>query len=378
MFKFDEEQKDIQNLIGKLKDKICIYNNDNDVEDFMDYAVKVLLNNDLFSVTIPDEYGGCLLSNKLAFTVIYEVAKVNPSLAQILMVHNFGFCKLIDLYGDNAQKNKYLRKIQNNHEIGIFAFHEPSGSNLSDIKLCAKKSEDCYILNGTKTMITYADKADYAIIAAKVEEENNFYSYFVVDLKNSKGISTSENEQTLGMDGVHLGEINFTNCKIDLQSKIGNKGDFGKITGDVVGYLRAANAAIALGIADSAFNEAVKYAKNRIIDGESLINESICKSKIGEMFSKLKSMEVIVFNLYNILDQKGIQDIFYNSSIVKYIVTESAAEICNDSLQIHGGYGYIKGFPIEQLYRDIRITTINGGTTEILKLTIGNMVNECM
>ncbi|WP_026882935.1 acyl-CoA dehydrogenase family protein [Clostridium akagii] len=380
MFKFDDEQKDIHNLINMLKSKICIFNNNNnsDISDFMDNAIKVLMDNYLFSCTIPEEYGGCLLSNKLAFTILYEVSKLNPSLAQILMVHNFGFCKLIDLYGSEAQKEKYLAKVQSEGEIGIFAFHEASGSNLSDIKLSAKKSGSYYIINGRKTMITYADKADYAIIGAKVEGEENHYSYFVVDLKNTKEISFSKNEKTLGMDGVRLGEINFINCKIDLQNKIGEKKEFGEISGDIVGYLRAGNAAIALGIADSAFNEAVKYAKNRIIDGKSLIEEGICKSKIGEMYSKLKSIEVIVFNLYKLLDEEEGKDIFVNSSIVKYIVTESAAQICNDSLQIHGGYGYIKGIPIEQLYRDIRITTINGGTSEILKLVIGSLVNEFM
>ncbi len=378
MFNFNNDQIEIKKHIEGFSESIKFHDIDrNNTRYFMEESLKAVGDLGYLGICVPEKYGGTALDTLSAVTVLVEFAKVNAALAHIVNAHSFCFCRLLVKFGSEKQKEFYLNQLALGRKVGTFALTEPDGCNLDNIKLTAKRRDNYYILNGTKCMITYASCADYALIFTKTgqagEDIEHSYSFFIVDLKKTEGINIGKPEMTMGMEGTQIAEINFSDCKIPADNLLGKEGDGLNIVGNMLEISRTTNAAVALGIALSAYQEAVKFAHHRLLNGKPLVQHPVANSKLADMYCKLKGMELCTYYAAQMFDENK-ENMYFNSSIVKYMVTEAAKEICDKALQIHGGYGYIKDYFIEQLYRDVRINTIMGGSTEIILSGIGELI----
>ncbi len=380
MFNFTNDQVEIKKHIAGSSEVLRFHNIDgNNIRYFMEEALKVVGRLGYLGMSVPEKYGGTGLDTLSAATALVEFAKVNAALAHIVNAHSFCFITPLVKYGSEKQKNFYLSQLAAGQKIGTFAFTEPDGSNVNTIRVTAKRINNGYLLNGTKCMITYAGCADYALIFTRTGPAGGglerSFSFFIADLKQTEGITIGKPEMTMGMEGTQIAEINFHDCKVPADDLLGREGDGLEIIADMLETSRTTNAAVALGIALAAYEEAVKYAHHRSLNGKPLIQHPVINAKLAGMYCKLQSMELnTYYTAQNLAEKK--KNVFTDSSVVKYMVAETAKEICDASLQIHGGYGYIKDYFIEQLYRDVRINTIMGGTSETILSEIGGLITQ--
>ncbi len=373
MFIYNEEQLIIKESIKDLFKDIGLKNkNIEDFKKFNESAVNVLIENGYYAMNIPKEYGGLGLDFTTCIIVLSEISKGNASLADLLSTTCFGFVDLIIEFGSKEQIYKYVRSIAEEGKTAAFIYNEEDASDWSRIKTIAKKDGENYILNGAKTMITNVLNADYGLIFTKVIDENNEvgYAYFIVELKDNPGITFGTVERTMGMEGLEIASIYFDNCIVHKKNMLGNKGNEWKVLIKMLEKNRVCNCAFSYGIASAAYEEALEHCKTHTIEGALEIDNAYVGKKIGEMYAMLEVMENILFNTSNLIDEHIDNVINYVTS-VKYFITETSKKICDISLQLHGGYGYIKDYYIEQLYRDARLNTIIGGPTEAILSRIG-------
>lgn len=322
---------------------------------------------------IPPEYGGAGLDPASAISIIHSISRVDSSLAHILEVNNFGFCEPIERFGTEEQKKKYLHACTCGDCTGTFAYTEAGGSDIENINLEAEKTPDGYLLNGSKIMVTNARNADYALVVARTSRTDNLFygiSFLIVSLK-SEGVVIGKPEITLGQRSINLCEIRFQDCKTGRECLLGAENEGLKILLSMMDTMRISVSAMALGIAETALEEAMKFSNVPYHNKRKMYEVPAVKNYIAEMASKLEIMRMLVYNTLNLRD-KSESEFRMNSLITKLYVCESAKEICDMALQIHGGCGYISEYEIERLYRDIRGTTIFGLTSERAKSSIAD------
>lgn len=381
MYNFSVEDHAIaehaQNLIKELPPKQMFVTN---VKEFMKRAMETLAIQGYLGLRIPADYGGEDLNMLSSMIVLAEIAQAHPSIAHVLGAHTFGFCNCVINYGTDAQKDIYLRKFRQKAKLGTLAFTEPGGHNLDSQAMSATKVDDGFVLNGTKSMITCAKEADAALVFVKTGQEEELeknFSFFIVDLKDSEGIEFGKVEATMGMEGAQIADIYFSDCKVPEDRLVGEEGQGLEIIVNSTIGTRIANAAVALGISEAAYKQAVKFAAQRLLFGRPLVTHTHANFELADIFSKLETIKLLTYHSASLCDDGGSR-MFINAAICKYQVTEIAKEICDKALQIHGGYGYIRDSMIEQLYRDIRVHTLIGGSSEVLKSTIGKTIsNAC-
>lgn len=374
MFIFNENQ---QYILNSVKDMISKGLLKSDVADSEEGKVKdiidKLFNAGIMNPNLPKEYGGMDLDTVSQIIILYLVAKEQPTIAHIMGAHAYGFSQVIADFGNEAQKEKYLRDAAKDKKIGTFAYTEPVGCNLNALQLKAVKKENTYVLNGTKAMITMASEADYLLTFAKT---NNFgnefqqFSMFVVDTKKCPGISFGKKESLMGLDGLTINEVVFDDCIVDQDCMIGISGDGVKILLKQLEKSRIANGASAIGMAERAYIEALQYSNNRIMNNIPLMQNPVITSKLSKMKIDLETIKLLVFQAAMCCDL-GKENQIFNSSVAKFQATEFAKKIIDEAVQIHGGVGYMKEYFVERLYRDIRIYTLLGGTSELILSTTG-------
>lgn len=376
MYSYSEEERIIKKAIRDLFPIISFKNKliDN-VDEFIKNGVKILQDNGYYTINIEEQYGGLELDFKTSAIILAEIAKGNATLAHLVSTNCFGFCNLVQEFGSDTQRQKYLTSIVSEKKTGTFIYNEPDASNWDNISTVARKSGDKFILRGQKTMITNSKNADYGLVFAKVIDDNEevYFSFFIIELKKSDSITIGETEKTMGMEGIGIATIHIDDYIIDKNDMLGSKDNALKILIKMLGKSRLCNAAFSYGIASTAYNEAIEYSKTHIVDGKPLINNTYINAKIADMYCKLDIMETSLFYCAELVD-KGIGTVANSSASTKYYVTEAAKEICDLALQFHGGYGYIKDYFIERLYRDVRINTIIGGSSESILTRMGQMI----
>ena len=375
MYKFSKKhiqfQKDITKIFAQFENTIDQSTYDSYISELEKLKILGLL--------IPEKYGGYTIDFLSATLLIYELAKRNSSLAHVLSCHTFGFSFPINQFGSTHQKEKYLTKIVDHNCKGTLAITEPTGIMPSSIKLTAKGSDGFYVLNGNKCMITNAVNSDFAIVLVKTNNIDsdtptfNDFSLLIVDLKETDGITIGVVEETMGMENVQISEILFEDAKIPKSQVLGEEGQAFKLLFKIFEYSRIINASVALGIAETAFNEGVRYAKQRMLNGKPLIINPIINQSIARSQIDLKTINLLTFYNASLIENTD-ESIYLNAAISKMCVTEKAKSICDSMLQIFGGYGYVKKYNIEKLYRDIRIHTILGGSSEIILNTVVNEI----
>lgn len=316
------------------------------------------------------EYNGCAFSATSSMIVISEIAKEDAGLAHIVATHNFGFLHPIQMLGTAEQKEKYLKEASCEGKYGSLAFNEPTGK----IETIAIKEGDYYVLSGVKTMITEASNSDYALVYANTADTQEG-TIFIVDLKNTPGIFTGKCDETMGFQTLEISDIIFENAKVHRSQILCSEKQGMLCILKSMELMRLTNAAISYGVAKRAYEEAKLHALSYEVQGEKLCNLQYIKLRFGEMKASLENMELLVFYTAYRYDQDCDNKILY-ASISKLLSAEEAKKICDECLQMFGGSGYIKGYIVEQLYRDVRVLSIVGGTREMMKNSISFSVYE--
>ena len=326
------------------------------------------------SVSIPSEYGGAGGDYMSYVITVEELSKKCASTALYVSGTSSLFCWPILEFGTEEQKQKYAVPMAKGEKIGCFALTEPgAGSDAAAQQTTAVLEEDHYVLNGTKCFITLGAIADIAIVFAMTDKSKGLrgISAFIVDTK-SQGFSVGKNEEKMGIKGTVTSELIFENVKVPKENLIGKEGQGFKIAMATLDGGRLGIAAQALGIAQGAMDETVKYLKERQQFGRTLEKFQGIQWMIADMETKINAARLLV---YNTASQKDLNlPAGKESAMAKLYAAEVAMDVTTKAVQLHGGYGYTKDYPVERMMRDAKITEIYEGTSQVQKMVIAQNV----
>ncbi|MCF0161135.1 MAG: acyl-CoA dehydrogenase family protein [Fusobacterium necrophorum] len=322
------------------------------------------------SPIIPKEYGGAGAGYVSYAIIMEEISKRCASTGTFITAGASLVALPLLNFGTEIQKQKYLKPLASGEKIGCFGLTEPgAGSDAASGTTTARWEGDHYVLNGRKCFITNAPIADFAIISAMTDRTKGVkgISVFIVDA-NTEGWSVGAHENKMGIRGTITSDIVLDNVKVPKENLLDVEGKGFKIMMNTLDYGRIGVAAQALGIAQGALDEAIKYVKERKQFGKPLSKFQNTQFKIAELATKVQAARLLVYDAAKIKDEGGKPGL--QSSMAKYYAAEIANEVAYWALQLHGGYGYIKDYPIERMYRDARITSIYEGTSQIQQMVI--------
>ncbi len=321
-------------------------------------------------VLVPEKYGGSGLGYQEYITIIEEITKVDPSIGLSVAAHNSLCTGHILEFGNEEQKQKYLPKLASGEWIGAWGLTEPNtGSDAGRMKTVAEKQGDNYIINGTKCWITHGISGEVAVVIVRTGEllDSRGMTAFIVE-RGTEGFSGGKKEDKLGMRASETAELIFDNCKVPQANMLGKEGEGFIQAMKILDGGRISIAALSLGIAKGAYETSVKYAKEREQFGQPIANFQGVSFKLADMTTKIQGAELLTRKA-GFLKNSG-KPVTKTSASAKYYASEVCVEVATDGVQIFGGYGYTKEFPVEKFYRDSKLCTIGEGTSEIQKLVI--------
>ncbi|MEO8583399.1 MAG: acyl-CoA dehydrogenase family protein [Flavitalea sp.] len=321
-------------------------------------------------VLVPEQYGGSGLGYFEYVSVIQEIAKVCGSIGLSLAAHNSLCTGHIMNFGNEAQKKKYLPKLATAEYLGAWGLTEPNtGSDAGNMKCVATKDGSDWIINGTKNWITHGISGDVAVVMTRTGDarSKNNSTAFVVE-KGTPGFRGGKKENKLGMRASETAEMIFDNCRVSDANRLGEVGDGFKQAMKVLDGGRISIAALSLGIAKGAYEASVQYSKERHQFDKPISSFQGIAFKLADMATEIMAAELLTFQAAD-LKNRGI-NVTRESAMAKYYASEVAVKASNEAVQIFGGYGYTKDFPVEKFYRDSKLCTIGEGTSEIQKLVI--------
>lgn len=328
----------------------------------------------LMGVLVPTEYGGAGFGYFEYVTAISELARVCGSIGLSMAAHNSLCTGHIMQFGNEEQKKKYLPKLASGEWLGAWGLTEPNtGSDAMRMKCVAKQDGDDWIINGTKCWITHGISSDVVVVIARTGEllDSHGMTAFVVE-RGNPGLKAGKKEDKLGMRASETAEVIFEDCRVSSDAVLGNVGDGFIQAMKILDGGRISIAALGLGIAKGAYDASLKYAKEREQFGQPIANFQAISFKLADMATKIEAGELLTMQAAD-LKNRG-ERVTRQSAIAKYYTSEISVEISTDAIQIHGGYGYTKEFPVEKFYRDSKLCTIGEGTSEIQKLVISREV----
>lgn len=321
-------------------------------------------------VLVPEQYGGAGLGYQEYITIIGEFARVCGSIGLSIAAHNSLCTNHILTFGNEVQKEKYLPRLASGAAIGAWALTEPNtGSDAGRMQTVAQKEGDYYYLNGAKSWITHGISGEVAVVIARTGEllDSRGMTAFIIE-KGTPGFSAGKKENKLGMRASETAELIFDQCKVHKSQVLGKEGEGFIQAMKILDGGRISIAALALGIAKGAYEASVKYAKERQQFGKPIASFQGISFKLADMATKIEAAELLTRQAGQMKDQ-GLK-MTKESAMAKYYASEISVQIATDAIQIHGGYGYTKDFPVEKYYRDAKLCTIGEGTSEIQKLVI--------
>lgn len=321
-------------------------------------------------VLVPEKYQGTGLGYAEYITIIEEVAKVCGSVGLSLAAHNSLCTNHILMFGNEIQKQQYLPKLATGEWLGAWGLTEPNtGSDAGRMKCVAEQDGEYFILNGTKNFITHGKSGDVAVVIARTGEllDSHGMTAFVVE-RGTPGFSGGKKENKLGMRASETAEMIFDNCRIHKSQILGELGEGFIQSMKILDGGRISIAALSLGIAKGAYEASIKYAQEREQFGKPIARFQGISFKLADMATKIEAAELLTRKSGDLKDRG--EKVTKISAMAKYFASETAVEVATDSVQIHGGYGYVKDFPVEKFYRDAKLCTIGEGTSEIQKIVI--------
>ena len=321
-------------------------------------------------VLVPEQYGGSGLGYHEYISVIEEISKVDPSIGLSVAAHNSLCSGHILKFGDEILKQKYLSRLASGEWIGAWGLTEPNtGSDAGRMKCTARKEGDYYIINGTKNWITHGLSAEVGVVIVRTGEllDSRGMSAFVVE-RGTPGFRGGKKENKLGMRASETAEMIFEECKIHKKQMLGEEGDGFIQAMKVLDGGRISIAALSLGIAKGAYEAAFKYAQEREQFGKPIAKFQAISFKLADMATRIQASELLARQAADLINNN--QYVTKASAMAKYYASEACVDIATDAVQIFGGYGYTKDYPVEKFYRDSKLCTIGEGTSEIQKLVI--------
>ena len=324
----------------------------------------------LMGVLVPEEYGGAGLGYFEYVTVIQEIAKVCGSIGLSLAAHNSLCTGHIMNFATEEQKKKYLPKLATAEWMGAWGLTEPNtGSDAGNMKCVAVKEGNDWIINGTKSWITHGKSGDVAVLICRTGEprtKDNATSFIIE--RGTPGFSGGKKENKLGMRASETAEMIFDNCRIPDSSRMGAVGEGFKQAMKVLDGGRISIAALSLGIAKGAYEAALQYSKERHQFDKPISHFQGIAFKLADMATEIMAAELLTMQAADMKNKK--MNMTKQAAMAKYYASEVAVKTANDAVQIFGGYGYTKDFPVEKFYRDAKLCTIGEGTSEIQKIVI--------
>lgn len=327
-------------------------------------------------VLIPEAYGGSGLGYHEYICIIEEISKVDPSIGLSIAAHNSLATSQILLFGAEEQKQRWLPKLASGEWIGAWGLTEHNtGSDAKGMNTTARKEDDCWVLNGTKNFITHGQSGDLVVVIARNGEkgDNHGMSAFVIE-RGTPGLKFGKKENKLGMRASETAEVVMEDCRIPEENLLGELGEGFIQSMKILDGGRISIAALSLGIAKGAFEAALKYSSEREQFGKKINQFQGISFKLAEMATKIEAATLLTHKAGR-LKNDG-QKVTQAGAMAKLYASEVCVEVANEAVQIHGGYGFIKDFPVEKFYRDSKLCTIGEGTSEIQKLVISRNLTK--
>ena len=325
-------------------------------------------------ILVPEEFGGSGLGYHEYVAIIDEISRVDPSIGLSIAAHNSLCTNHILKFGSSDQHKKYLKLLASGKMIGAWALTEPNtGSDSGKMASTAVKKGNKWILNGTKNFITHGKSGDLAVAIFRtgpVGEKNNSTAFIIE--RGNIGLSSGKKENKLGMRASETAEMIFSDCIIDDSNRLGEVGDGFKQSMKILDGGRISIAALSLGIANGAYKSALKYSQERVQFGKSISSFQAISFKLAEMATEIQASELLTEKACDAI--MASEPVTKLSAMCKLHSSELCVKVANDSVQIFGGYGYIKDFPVEKFYRDSKLCTIGEGTSEIQKIVITKQI----
>jgi alkylation response protein AidB-like acyl-CoA dehydrogenase len=328
----------------------------------------------LMGVIIPQEYGGSGFGYHEYITVIEEISKVCGSIGLSTAAHNSLCTNHIYEFATEEQKKKYLPKLASGQWIGAWGLTEANtGSDAMRMKCTAVRDGDDWILNGTKNWITHGISGDVAVVLARTGEllDSNGITAFIIE-RGTPGFSGGKKENKLGMRASETAELIFDNCRVSNAQVCGQVGDGFRQAMKILDGGRISIGALALGIAKGAMEAALQYSKEREQFGQPISKFQAIAFKLADMATEIEAAELLLHQAAYMKNHK--MKMTKESAIAKYYASEVSVRVATEAVQIFGGYGYTKDFPVEKFYRDSKLCTIGEGTSEIQKLVISREI----
>ena len=328
----------------------------------------------LMGVLVPHEYGGSGFGYHEYVTAIEGLSKVDPSVGLSMAAHNSLCTGHILQFGSEAQKQKYLPKLATGEYIGAWGLTEPNtGSDAGNMRTVAELDGGHYVINGAKNFITWGKSHDVAVVIARTGEvgDSHGMTAFIIE-KGTPGFSPGRKENKLGMRGSETAELIFDNCRVPVENVIGEAGDGFIQSLKVLDGGRISIAALSLGVAEGAYLAALQYSKERHQFNQPIAKFQAIGFKLADMATKISAARLLTHQAAELKNQG--KKVSKESAMAKYYASEVAVEAANEAVQIFGGYGFTKDYPVEKFYRDAKLCTIGEGTSEIQKLVISREI----
>jgi alkylation response protein AidB-like acyl-CoA dehydrogenase len=329
----------------------------------------------LLGVIFPEEYGGAGLGYIEYATVIEELARVDGSVGLFVAAHNSLCSNHIYKFGSEEQKKKYLVPLAQGKKLGAWSLTEPeAGSDAGGTRTTAVRKGGDWILNGSKTFTTNGTYADICVAMAVTDKSKDSHgiSAFILE-KGMPGFRPGKKENKLGMRASDTAEVIFTDCHVPTANLLGPEGEGFISSLKILDGGRISIAALALGMAQGALEAATRYARQRKQFGQAISEFQAIQFKLADMATEVEAARLLVYQAAWLADQKNVR-FTRESSMAKLFASEVAVRVANECVQVHGGYGFIKDYPAEKFYRDVKLCTIGEGTSEIQRLVIARQL----
>jgi alkylation response protein AidB-like acyl-CoA dehydrogenase len=376
-FTFTEEQQQLRRSVrefaeGEIAPHVMEWD---EASHFPVEIVPKLAEMGLLGVIFPEKYGGAGLGYIEYALVIEELSRVDGSIGLSVAAHNSLCSNHIYKFGNEAQKQKYLVPLAQGKKIGAWSLTEPeAGSDAGGTRTTAKRNGSHWLLNGSKTFTTNGHYAEVCVAMAVTNKgkASHGISAFILE-KVTPGFRPGKKENKLGMRASDTSEVIFSDCRVPLENLLGEEGQGFVNSLQILDGGRISIAALALGMAQGALDAATRYAKQRKQFGKAISEFQAIQFKLADMATEVEAARLLVYRAAWLADRKDAR-FTLESSMAKLFASEVAVRVANECVQIHGGYGFIKDYPAEKYYRDVKLCTIGEGTSEIQKLVIARQL----
>jgi alkylation response protein AidB-like acyl-CoA dehydrogenase len=376
-FSFSEEQKHLRKSVrefaeGEIAPHVMEWD---EVSQFPTELIPKLADMGLLGVIFPEQYGGAGLGYVEYATVIEELARIDGSIGLIVAAHNSLCSNHIFKFATEEQKKRYLVPLAQGKKLGAWSLTEPeAGSDAGGTRTTAVRQGAEWVINGAKTFTTNGHYADICVAMAVTDKSKASHgiSAFIIE-KGTPGFRPGKKENKLGMRASDTSEIIFTDCRVPGENLLGAEGEGFTGSLKILDGGRISIAALALGMAQGALEAATRYAKQRKQFGKSISEFQAIQFKLADMATHVEAARLLVYQAAWLADRKDVR-FTRESSMAKLFASEIAVRVADECVQIHGGYGFIKDYPAEKYYRDVKLCTIGEGTSEIQKLVIARQL----